>query len=146
MLGERPDEETTIRTSPGLDCDWSWYAKTSSYAMSLAIAVRSSTLALRLITRGARSVVVRTPFTWSHCRWFAIAADPPFPHENTVAPRVSASRRIAAARSSAPGSTARIARAVSSAYAPKYAEALANGAVGNFAGAPSADGAGARRS
>ena len=30
---------------------------------------------------------MRTPFVWSHTRWFAIDADPPFPQENTVAPR-----------------------------------------------------------
>ena len=40
---------------------------------------------LRLTTRGTRSVAVRTPFTWSHCRWFAIDAEPPLPHENTPA-------------------------------------------------------------
>ena len=40
-------------------------------------------LVLRLTTRGARSVAVRTPFTWSHCMWFAIAAEPPLPQENT---------------------------------------------------------------
>ena len=30
-----------------------------------------------------RSVLFLTPFMWSHCRWFAIDADPPFPQEKT---------------------------------------------------------------
>jgi hypothetical protein len=37
--------------------------------------------------------------------WFAIAAEPPLPHENTVAPLVYASSRIVAARASAASST-----------------------------------------
>ena len=56
--------------------------------MSLAIAVSSSTLVLRLSTWGVRSVAVRTPFTWSHCMWLAIDAEPPLPQENIRAPRV----------------------------------------------------------
>src|SRR5262245_46135858 len=88
MFGERPDDETAMRASPGLDCDWSWYTKTFSYPRSLAIALSNSTLVLRLITRGVRSVAVRTPLTWSHCRWLAIDAEPPLPHEKTAAPRV----------------------------------------------------------
>ena len=42
---------------------------------------------------------VRTPFTWSHWKWLAIAAEPPLPHEKTVAPRSYAALRTAAAAS-----------------------------------------------
>ena len=67
--------------------------------MSLEIAVSSSTLLLRLSTLGRRSDLVLIPFVWSQTRWFAIDADPPLPHEKTVARRAYASDKMTAARS-----------------------------------------------
>src|SRR5512139_2980145 len=79
MFSELPDEEMVIRTSPGRAAVLSWWAKTSAYSMSLAIAVISSMVADRLITRGRRAVLVAMPFEQSQVRWLAIAAEPPLP-------------------------------------------------------------------
>src|SRR5258708_21503170 len=100
----------------------------------------SSMLELRLTTRGLRSVPLRTPLRWWHCRWLAIVAEPPLPHEKTPASRVYASSRIAPARSSAAGSIEAAAAAASRAYAPKYSPALACGWAGKLAAGPLADG------
>ena len=63
MFGERPDDEMAIEHVAGRPWHWSWYANTSSNVRSLAIAVMSSTLLLRLTTRGDSPVLARTPFT-----------------------------------------------------------------------------------
>ena len=59
MFGDLPDDDTAISTSPGRASDSSWYSKTASYPMSLAIALRISTFVDRLVTRfGDRSAPV----------------------------------------------------------------------------------------
>ena len=60
MFSESPDELIVISTSPGFASVRSWYAKVSSYEMSLAIAVIISTAVLRDTTRELSSVSVRT--------------------------------------------------------------------------------------
>jgi len=73
-----------MRTSPG--ADWTELVdETFSYPVSLAIAVRSSTLVLRLITRGRGRLPSDALDVVALPGGFAIDAEPPLPHENTAA-------------------------------------------------------------
>ena len=88
MLGERPDDETAMRTSPGSRLGLKLVGEDVLVRHVVGDRGEQLDVGAEAHHAGARSVVVRTPFTWSHCRWFAIEAEPPLPQENTAAPRV----------------------------------------------------------
>ena len=78
-----PDELIVIKISDDFPICLIWSLKTYSYFRSLDMAVINGPFEAKLITKGLRPFTSLRIFWWSHAKWSANAADPPFPQTIT---------------------------------------------------------------
>jgi hypothetical protein len=74
--------EVEVTQIVGVDCD-----KHVLTGYDIPVGAQSSHTAQQCLLHHQVHAPLRTPLTWSHCKWLAIDAEPPFPHANTAASR-----------------------------------------------------------